>query len=941
MNTDEKKLQSAETNTANDSIDTNTALEEVDELANVAATSGAPSDTKSNEIFLEAETHEASLDKAEPPKLANQNENDAQEQFATADVSNNENGEEPSSKDPEFTEAVSEKQTVVNNAEESLKAFMVDSPVDATHDSNAMNHKPEEQHDQEFVSQLKQLKLAKPVETSQLSNIDDTTSRDADIETISTDQDKTLDEDSVIVNSSMIEQSTAQKSVVPPPVPPPVPPRDVTAEAKVPPSLPPRENNSKATNQGPNLLPALQFSRQRTRNASPASSRTSTHEHQLSPQQNVKFKKSMLQIHAVPPPLSEEYKSPRFLRNLKINDAGSSQELNARQGTSLTDHVEQFRINSTATSSDYDMIVDRLNENSKSDITNQESVLESNTALKYTFKGIKDRLTSKSRRHRRSRQELSETESPSINGVGDTVEDEHSIISYAEDEAKEIAIDWPFWTSVVYDYEKVAQQEPEKMELEISKGIPSQIRGVIWQLISRSKSKALELLYANSINQECVHENVIKRDLKRTNFIPHDRLDNLFNVLKAYANYDTDVGYTQGMGFITTPLLLQTDSESDAFGLLVRLMESYKVREMFLPDMPGLMLKLYQFDRILEESSPGLYNHLARQGVRSTMYATQWFLTFFGYKFPLEFVLRIFDIVFAEGAEALLKFAIALMLKNESNLLALKFDQLLEYLKNDLFNSYLHKSLENGGKRLGSSNYSKKSRSALSLFRTNSEVSYSSLSNQDDKKAEEDTAADSCLEKYNVDEFIQDAIKIKIMPISLKRYEKEYAEIHEIEKQKEQQFESLRIQNKNLEKELEKLKHDFNSLKHDHEAIANELINKRLYIETVADEKRDLEEQLAQERRKNSLPNPDSELPSDLQHDLKVTMERNLEVMSKNENLEMEVASLNKVIAQLNEEKRHAWGIDNNHSESTDTSTDSSKLFRKKSLPGPSWKIFK
>ncbi|KAL6942532.1 hypothetical protein ACO0QE_003710 [Hanseniaspora vineae] len=921
MSAEDQKMGTQEIGTAhNPTNNTNTAAEQNDKLEKVTNSLEAPNDTQNTEEFLEAETHDISLDEAgeplaKPPKLANHDENSSQKQLSTVSASINEIGEEPSSKDPEFTEPTLEKTTVVNDADESLQAFMADSPAVSSHDTSIVNDKREENQDQEFVAQLKQLKLAKPVETSQLSNVDDTTSRDADIETLSTDQDRTLDEDSVIVNSSMIDDSAAPKSAVSPPV---LPPRDVIAGAKVPPSLPPRENNFKTTSESSNLLPPLQFSRQRTRNASPASSRTSAHEHQLSPQQNVKFKKSMLQIHAVPPPLSEEYKSPRFLRNLKINEALSSQELNARHGTSLTDHVEQFRINSAATSSDYDMIVDRLNENSKSDVTNQESVLESTIALKSTFKGIKDRLTSRSRRRRRSQQELHETETQSTNGFNDVVEDEHSIISYAEDEAKEIAIDWPFWTSVVYDYEKVAQQEPEKMEQEISKGIPSQIRGVIWQLISRSKSKALELLYEKSSNQECIHENVIKRDLKRTNFIPHNRLDNLFNVLKAYANYDTDVGYTQGMGFITTPLLLQTDCESDAFGLLVRLMESYKVREMFLPDMPGLMLKLYQFDRILEESSPGLYNHLARQGVRSTMYATQWFLTFFGYKFPLEFVLRIFDIVFAEGAEALLKFAIALMLKNESNLLALKFDQLLEYLKSDLFNSYLHKSLENGGKDLGSSSYSKKSRSALSLFRTNSEVSSSGLSNQEDKKAEEETAAESCLEKYNVDEFIRDAMKIKIMPISLKRYEKEYAEIHEIEKQKEQQFESLRIQNKNLEKELEKLKHDFNSLKHDHEAIANELINKRLYIETVSDEKRDLEEQLAQERHKNSLPNPDAELPSDLQHDLKVTMERNLEVMSKNEDLEMEVNRLNKVIEQLNEEKQKAWGVENSHSESTE-----------------------
>jgi hypothetical protein len=71
--------------------------------------------------------------------------------------------------------------------------------------------------------------------------------------------------------------------------------------------------------------------------------------------------------------------------------------------------------------------------------------------------------------------------------------------------------------------------------------------------------------------------------------------------------------------------------DEEAFCVLVRLMKSYNLRSHFVPEMPGLQLRLFQFDRLLEELLPHVFNHLLRQGVKSSMYASQWFLTLFGY----------------------------------------------------------------------------------------------------------------------------------------------------------------------------------------------------------------------------------------------------------------------------------------------------------------------
>ena len=128
--------------------------------------------------------------------------------------------------------------------------------------------------------------------------------------------------------------------------------------------------------------------------------------------------------------------------------------------------------------------------------------------------------------------------------------------------------------------------------------------------------------------------------------------------------------------------------DEEAFCVLVRLMKSYDLRSQYVPDMPGLQLRLFQFDRLLEELVPAVFMHLLRQGIKSSMYASQWFLTLLAYRFPLELVCSVFDLIFAEGVEAIFRFALALMRKNEQAILQLEFEQLLEFLKTGLFEHY-------------------------------------------------------------------------------------------------------------------------------------------------------------------------------------------------------------------------------------------------------------
>ncbi|RIA98251.1 rab-GTPase-TBC domain-containing protein, partial [Glomus cerebriforme] len=257
-------------------------------------------------------------------------------------------------------------------------------------------------------------------------------------------------------------------------------------------------------------------------------------------------------------------------------------------------------------------------------------------------------------------------------------------------------IDWDFWTALIQDYTAVATKLPHLLAAKIQQGLPSKLRGLIWQSMCQASSTYLETMYSQLLSESSPYDKIIQRDLART--FPGVELfkeENgrgqtmLWNILKAYSLYDPLVGYCQGLGFLVGPLLMNM-SEAQAFCVFVRLMETYDMRTMFTLNMEGLQQRLYQFSCLLSQILPKLHAHFHLHGIQSAMYASQWFLSLFAYTYPLPLVFRIYDVVFAEGApETIMRVAIALLKKNEERLLDLgEFEDLLDFLTSRLYETY-------------------------------------------------------------------------------------------------------------------------------------------------------------------------------------------------------------------------------------------------------------
>lgn len=381
-----------------------------------------------------------------------------------------------------------------------------------------------------------------------------------------------------------------------------------------------------------------------------------------------------------------------------------------------------------------------------------------------------------------------------------------------------VEIDWNFWGRVVDNYDELVKEEPHSVQRAVADGIPMEIRGIIWQLVSRSKNLQLEELYLHLKLETSAHERAIKRDLTRTSFFTNvnnaNKADELFNVIKAYSLFDPDVGYTQGMVFIAVPLVMNMN-EAECFSLFVTLMKEYGLRDLFCPDMEGLHLLLHQFDCLLEKNLPLLYNHLVSQGVRLLMYASQWFLTFFSYKFPLDIVLRIFDMVITQGIEAILRLAVNLMLRNEESLLSLHFDKLLEFLKLNLFNIYVSDEFIKQPEK------SENKRFSLLGRKPKTTTNY-----------------------YKLNAFVKDALLIEIMPADLNRYKQEFKILCGVDKARVKEIEDLREENGRLRHEVKKLEMAFLEINRDHIHVGLELVDTKVLLPELLGDIEELQSQI-------------------------------------------------------------------------------------------------
>ncbi|XP_030352125.1 ecotropic viral integration site 5 protein homolog isoform X11 [Strigops habroptila] len=246
---------------------------------------------------------------------------------------------------------------------------------------------------------------------------------------------------------------------------------------------------------------------------------------------------------------------------------------------------------------------------------------------------------------------------------------------------------WILWGRIVNEWEDVRKKKEKQVKELVRKGIPHHFRAIVWQLLCSAQSMPIKDQYSELLKMTSPCEKLIRRDIART-YPEHDFFKEkdslgqevLFNVMKAYSLVDREVGYCQGSAFIVGLLLMQMPEE-EAFCVFVKLMQDYRLRELFKPSMAELGLCMYQFECMIQEHLPELYVHFQSQSFHTSMYASSWFLTIFLTTFPLPIATRVFDIFMSEGLEIVFRVGLAVLQMNQVELLQLDMEGMLQHFQ--------------------------------------------------------------------------------------------------------------------------------------------------------------------------------------------------------------------------------------------------------------------
>ncbi|KAM4733517.1 uncharacterized protein FYW61_006931 isoform 2-T2 [Anableps anableps] len=145
----------------------------------------------------------------------------------------------------------------------------------------------------------------------------------------------------------------------------------------------------------------------------------------------------------------------------------------------------------------------------------------------------------------------------------------------------------------------------------------------------------------------------------------------LFRVLIAYAKYNPQVGYSQGMSYIAAVLLMQL-GEEEAFWALTALLDKSKyLAELFDLSLTKVQHQVKVFDQFLKHRKAQLSKHLDSAGVLSVHFVMPWFLTLFTSLPCWDSVLAVWDLIILQGLQAVFRTALTIIELLEPRLMEL------------------------------------------------------------------------------------------------------------------------------------------------------------------------------------------------------------------------------------------------------------------------------
>lgn len=178
-----------------------------------------------------------------------------------------------------------------------------------------------------------------------------------------------------------------------------------------------------------------------------------------------------------------------------------------------------------------------------------------------------------------------------------------------------------------------------------------------WQKIIRVdaiRDNAEWIMYSPSLAS--VSENKARRFADSVGLKEYDHLEpcrifhaaRLVSILEAYAVYDPEIGYCQGMSDLLSPIAAVMEEDDEAFWCFVGFMK--KARHNFRLDEMGIRRQLEIISKIIKCKDSHLYRHLEKLQAEDCIFVYRMVVVLFRRELNLEQTLCLWEVMWADQA---------------------------------------------------------------------------------------------------------------------------------------------------------------------------------------------------------------------------------------------------------------------------------------------------
>ena len=196
----------------------------------------------------------------------------------------------------------------------------------------------------------------------------------------------------------------------------------------------------------------------------------------------------------------------------------------------------------------------------------------------------------------------------------------------------------------------------------------------------------------------------IDLDVQRTFFTNDQEINRqkLKNILVISTMYYKNIGYCQGMSCIVQFLLDITKGDEEyAFHIFSAILSKTQYGKLFLNNFDEIKKYFYVFERLINIFLPEIDIILRKHNVSPSFYITPWFITLFTHNYSSnhnKVLIRIFDTFVLDGWISIIRIGLLLLKYYQNYIFDLKFEEILQFLINEMNRKYDFFNNSNYGK---------------------------------------------------------------------------------------------------------------------------------------------------------------------------------------------------------------------------------------------------